>query len=170
MLRRLFEIFQACESIIMADKSQFNPKPSKKENLNPLHYFIKLVTVCPAASCLNDTTPTQWTHAKCGSQMEINCLANLRCPKCEIEDCILNWRFACQNHRNEYKPPDKVGLVQAITVLRAGAGNHSDRVWYRTLALSISNKLEEAHNKLEEMEDGNCGSFRRRGVDGKRKR
>ena len=137
----------------------FNPSSPKNRSDDAKNYFIPLRTICPAASCLEITKVRDWSHAVCGADMEINCLARLRCSRCtHVEDSILNWRFACENHINEYREPDATGLVQAVTVVRAAASNSNDRVWYRTLALSLTKALDEREEELAALEEDIEGS------------
>ena len=94
----------------------------------PNNEYRDLISTCPASQCDNKDT-VKWAHASCGTQMKISQQADLYCSSCRTESFILDWRFACGKHENEFRVIDVIALVGALTVLKS-QGHAHDRAWY----------------------------------------
>ena len=100
-------------------------------------------SACPALEC-NGRKIFNWVHSVCGNRMEISVNANIRCTVCRKADSILNWRFSCSGHQNEYRPADPLSMTQALNILKSQA-NGQDRDWYGRLLINF---MHQSINKL----------------------
>ena len=71
----------------------------------------------------------RWTHAGCGGLEEINSDADIKCLKCSRCSCIMNWRFTCKDHSDEFRKPEITRLTWALSVALVVAKNKGDKVW-----------------------------------------
>ena len=85
-----------------------------------------------------------WCHQECGDATYIDQRANLTCFRnCKPPCPIVNCRFACGKHVNQFQKPDALGLCQAISMMRAAANDVTDRKWYAVLFKSVAKLVED---------------------------
>ena len=68
----------------------------------------------------------------------INEKAFLKCNKCNEEGCILNWKFECKFHIDEYKSIDVDRLTWSLGAIMTIAHKNGDKIWGRTLSSRVS--------------------------------
>ena len=99
--------------------------------------FRNLSCKCPSVHC-NSNAIHDWVHAKCGYKSEINSKAEIRCVHhTETLDSILNWRFDCGEHNNEYRPVDPDNLMLALASLMRQTSDMAERSWCNKLKESL---------------------------------
>ena len=91
--------------------------------------WYEFVSGCPGDGCGNMKLDIRWKHSKCGGHEEINSEADIKCLKCGVVDCVMNWRFACRDHSDEFRKPEIAKLTWALSVALVVAKNKGDKVW-----------------------------------------
>ena len=107
-----------------------------------VHTFKDFSTPCPVAMCAHDNKIKDWVHASCGSRMQINSLAQLRCWKHQKVEEFIKWKFACERHENQFLEPDEMGLIHSASILRAAAKTDEEEAWCLTLLESIQRMVK----------------------------
>lgn len=107
---------------------------------------------CPCPACPKDTVMRKWKHHKCGHRVELNSKAELRCCDHKEDSPIFNWRFACSNHAGDFRNPDPLALVEALTMMRTSANTEmaADRRWYHNLSKALNKMIQDSLDKEEE--------------------
>ena len=96
---------------------------------------------CPAYKC-DDKEPGFWSHGGgCKNRTELNSDAMLRCSTCKKPNSVLNWKWACEKHENEFRPVDAMGIMHAIGVMRSMSTDLSQKAWGDRLGKSIKKEL-----------------------------
>lgn len=77
---------------------------------------------CPGTNC-NSPDPDriiEWSHAPCFLSEEwLDNEGNIICKSCDNSFFILDGRFACKYHENDYQEAGFTQLINALTVLQA---------------------------------------------------
>jgi len=74
----------------------------------------RLFITCPA--CYN-STKSFWYHKDCCGDICIFDDCYLQCQKCFCYHFILDWGFACEDHRTEYRQVNAQKLIRAMCIL-----------------------------------------------------
>ena len=99
--------------------------------------FKELCCKCPAEYCTRNEE-VKWCHANCGKASEINENAEIRCKQhTETLDSILNWRFDCGHHNNEYRKIDPDTLMFTLASLMRQTSTMAERAWCNKLKASL---------------------------------
>ena len=110
--------------------------------------YQKLSCPCPAIDCENERT-IDWVHSDCGARSELNSDADLRCEKhTDTLQCILNWRFSCEKHANEFREVDPLGLTFSLGMMRSMAKDVNDKAWAARLSKKVTEKVMGQKNGL----------------------
>ena len=103
--------------------------------------YHQLKCPCPAMDCENERT-IEWAHKDCGHYSELNSEADMRCSlHKDTIACILEWRFACEKHSNEYRKIDPLGLTFSIGMMRSMAKDTKDKAWAALLSKAVTKKV-----------------------------
>lgn len=102
-------------------------------------------TSCPACS---NQSKSQWVHKDCNGNIYIYEDGDLQCDYCSKSGFILDWKFACENHRSEYREPNIHSVLRAIaTILQMNS------IPYTTFKKMEKKIEEEAKKKGIQVED-----------------
>ena len=103
--------------------------------------FLSVSCPCPAFDCDN-MRKIDWVHANCGERSEMNSDADMRCCKHhETNSCILEWRFSCEKHTNEFRHIDPLGLVFSLGMMRSMMKDTNQKAWADRLNKSMMSKI-----------------------------
>lgn len=74
---------------------------------------------CPAVGCDNSVA-SFWNHGNCGSRIQINENAELRCSYHRNSSIIYGWSFGCSKHSDHsgkpyYCKPDNMKLLATLS-------------------------------------------------------
>ena len=105
--------------------------------------WYEFVSGCPGDGCGNTRLDIKWQHSGCGGGQEISCDADLKCKKCSRCSCVMNWRFACQDHSDEFLKPEITRLTWALSVSLVVAKSKGDKVWATKFQKKLLQLLED---------------------------
>ncbi|OMJ66614.1 hypothetical protein SteCoe_36483 [Stentor coeruleus] len=99
---------------------------------------------CPAKDCSN-TDASFWSHRSCGSRIQINELAELRCSFHRNSSNIFGWSFGCSKHSDhsgklDYKEPDRIKLLAVLAISLKDKGSELDDEWVIMLVMNLRKK------------------------------
>lgn len=108
---------------------------------------IDFLSPCPGRGC-NSSDPDRvirWSHASCSGSTEwLTNQANIICKRCGHQFFILDGRFACKYHANEYKAAGFTELSHAIAVLISNPEvDESDLAFLMGVTQKIKSRAKE---------------------------
>ena len=98
--------------------------------------WIDFKSGCPT-NCGNEKKDIQWRHGGCILGQELNEDAILRCKSCNRTDLILNWKFSCSFHQDEYIGARATKLTWALSLATQLSTGECDKAWVKKLASKI---------------------------------
>ena len=108
---------------------------------------IDFLSPCPGRGC-NSPEPDRvitWSHSPCsGSREWLDNQANIICKDCGHTFFILDGRFACTYHANEYKAAGYTELANAIAVLITNPEvDESDLAFLMKVSQKVKSRAKE---------------------------
>ncbi len=81
---------------------------------------INFKSPCPGKFCPSDLKRViEWSHASCvGSEEWLNNEGNIICKNCYRSFFILDARFACEFHENDYREANFTQVSNAVSALQ----------------------------------------------------
>ena len=108
--------------------------------------FYDFIAGCPGEGCENKQPNIRWVHTICKGEEEINADADIRCKNCKYQNSIMNMRFACKEHDNEFRKPDYTKLAWALSTALVVAKSKGDKAWakkFNSKLLTMVQEMEE---------------------------
>ena len=105
--------------------------------------YYPLKSQCPARECDNKQI-YEWQLVDCSHQTKINSKALLKCSECSSMQPtpIINHLFNCgEHHDNEYRGPDALGMLQALTIMKTSQKDIKNIVWLDRLTKSFMEEI-----------------------------
>ena len=99
--------------------------------------FYPLISGCPVNDCRRTNLDFKWKHAGCGGEFEISSEIKVRCNKCSLISNIMNWKFNCIDHMEEFMKPDINKVTWAVSVVIVEISKLGDRNWARKFQTSL---------------------------------
>ena len=108
---------------------------------------IDFLSPCPGRGC-NSPEPDRvitWSHSPCSGHTEwLDNQANIICKNCGHSFFILDGKFACKYHANEYKAAGYTELAQAIAVLITNPEvDESDLAFLNRVTIRVRTRAKE---------------------------
>ena len=101
--------------------------------------YYDLYIQCPA--CIADNgydpnPPAQWYHTNCEGKRQIADNAYFQCVSCNHSSHIKNWRYACAQHKSDFRPTTAAHFANSIAIAGQVVGK-AGRQWLVTLLQNL---------------------------------
>ena len=114
-------------------------------------HWVSLRMKCPckhddneSIQHIKDRETSTWSHSNCGSTLEINQRAQIRCSSHNKPSDFIDWRFRCSKHdaKDKYYPVDREYMnIALVQVLKADLDECPEddiaALWYMDLVKAI---------------------------------